>query len=255
MKKTSLLLIIVTIITLASCSVQKRHYMNGYSVNWNNTHPTSAKVESKQEQDISPAEEEETENKNDELTASTEAAVPLLPAKTPLFSTKSAAGDSCDIIDFIDHQRILVKVLEIDQVNIKYKKCGVANAPEQTVAKSKVNYILFSNGLKEVMHVTETVTAPVKKTIPAAQNGYTEPQDHISAKMSWIFGICAYIPIVGWIFALMAIIHGAIALTSINNKPEKYKGATQAIVGIALGVLGLIAGAIVVMLTLGGGFF
>lgn len=254
MKKTSLLFAVTAILILSSCSIQKRHYMNGYAFTWNSRHAENKKTELKPEEDAVAQQEFQNDTTEAELSASIQA-LPSLPAKAPSFfkAAKKPAGDSCDIIDFKDHQRMLVKVLEIDQLNIKYRKCSDVNAPEQVVSKSKVNYIQFSNGLKEMMPVMEEVPT-VKKVVPLKPEKITtEPQDHISAKMSWIFGICAYVPIVGWIFALMAIVHGVIALTAINNKPEKYKGETQAIVGILLGILGLIAGAIAVFLTLGPG--
>jgi hypothetical protein len=63
-----------------------------------------------------------------------------------------------------------------------------------------------------------------------------------------IFGLCSYIPVIGWSFALMAIIYGIASLIKIHFEPELYTGKTKAIVGICLGVFGLIAGLIVVLL-------
>jgi hypothetical protein len=243
MKKLLIILIVTSFFT--SCSIQKRHYSNGYTVNWN--HESSAPEKEKVNIEETAGAEVTTEDKNsgglDLMASVQQETVPVLPEKSMLFS-RTAIKDSCDVIELKDNQRILAKVREITPGVIKYYKCGETS--ELIISKSLVSSITYSNGLKETI-AFEKENAPS----PSIQVK-SEPEEHISAKMSWIFGICAFVPVVGWIFAIMAIVHGIIATVSIKNHPDKYKGAVQAIVGIALGVAGLLAGLLVVYLIFGG---
>lgn len=244
MKKLMILLVISSAFT--SCTIQKRHYSNGYTVKWNNGKPFIDDPEAglKNSEAENNTEDEQPEQNMAELIASIDTkAIVGIVEKIPGFP-KKVPKDSCDVIELTDHRKLTVKILEISPTIIKYRNCGEQNAPEQIIPKNQIDNIVYSNGSKETF---------IREQAPLPQIQYkTGPEEHISAKLAPIFGGCAFIPVVGWIFAIMAIVHGIIALSSIAGDPVKYRGREKAIAGICLGVAGLLAGLLVVYLIFGG---
>ncbi len=63
---------------------------------------------------------------------------------------------------------------------------------------------------------------------------------HGLAIASLVLGCFFIIPLLGFVLGLIAAILGIIALVSISNKKDTYKGNAMAITGIVLGVIGTI---------------
>jgi hypothetical protein len=229
--------------------------MNGYSVNWNKKKQTNEGENNKAAKNTADALVGNESSEVDEyLTAAAEERLPLLPAKVSMYITpESQIRDSCDVIKLKSQEEISAKVLEINTATIRYKKCNNLSGPDYIVSKADVKEITYSNGTKESAEsfrvVKETKEAPKviikEEVMPIFARA---KEDHISAKLCWHFGILGFVPVIGWIFALMAIIHGLIGLYNTSKKPELYTGKQQAVVGICLGIAALIAGILVVML-------
>jgi hypothetical protein len=64
-------------------------------------------------------------------------------------------------------ERILVKVLEINSSDIRYKRYNNPDGPLYSVYKTEVSYIVFSTGLKE-KYDSEPISQPVVSTPPPA---------------------------------------------------------------------------------------
>ena len=76
-------------------------------------------------------------------------------------------------------------------------------------------------------------------------------EDNKFAKIAVLMGGLSFIPVVGWIFSILAMVMGGIAISLYKKYPNKYEGTVQkAIVGIVLGIVSLIIGSIIVLVTL-----
>jgi len=71
---------------------------------------------------------------------------------------------------------------------------------------------------------------------------------HGLAIASLVLGCLFLIPFLGILFSLLAIIFGIIALVTISNNKQAYKGNGLAITGLVLGVIGIIIIPIIAML-------
>ncbi|MDQ3045923.1 MAG: DUF4190 domain-containing protein [Bacteroidota bacterium] len=240
MKKIFLFTFLSSLLVFTGCTVQKRHYRNGFSVNWNDRN--SAKENSKESPD----------QKTEATDIATLAAENSIPQSSPIDQESLVLQDTCDQIETAEGS-IAAKVLEVTPESIKYQSCNDSDKSEKVIEREKVKSITYSNGTKETINKELPKKKPVQKPTPGRRKkGKKEvsdgPQEHIQAKLSWHFGIAAFVPVVGWIFALLAIIHGLIAYAKIKKHPDLYTGKTQSVVGIYLGVAGIILGIIAVIL-------
>ncbi|MFH1505567.1 MAG: DUF4190 domain-containing protein [archaeon] len=55
-----------------------------------------------------------------------------------------------------------------------------------------------------------------------------------------VCGILFWIPVVGFVLAILGIIFGVLALNRIKSQPAKYDGRGMALAGLILGIVGLI---------------
>lgn len=65
-------------------------------------------------------------------------------------------NEDCDLIILNNGDDISVKVVEITQSEIKYKKCDNLNGPIYSITKSEVFTIRYSNGSKEIIKQSTT---------------------------------------------------------------------------------------------------
>lgn len=141
--------------------------------------------------------------------------------------------DQCDIMLLRSGEEILVKVVEIGVTEIKYKKCDNQQGPLFLVNKNDVFMITYENGSKDVFKIEEiknnsnSISENKTKEIDKknVNDNDKDKQTNGFAIVSLVLGILGIIPLAGIIF-------GVISLNQINEKPEKYKGKTMAILGI-----------------------
>lgn len=236
MKKIFLLL---PLLLLFSCSIQKRKYQKGYYVNWHNNHTQTDKLaktdaDKKRITDSKPynGSTEVSENKQEELTVSAKNDFGI----TEHIKTKkqSAKDEPCDLIIFKDGSEVSAKVSEITSTEVKYKKCEMEDGPNYVVKKSELFMIKYANGTREVFK-NETPQKPVYENNTRSQvNG---PQkNHPYAILALVFGILGIYPLT-IIGSILAIIFAGMAIKKIRENPELYKGEGLAIAGRILGII------------------
>ncbi|MBP7809170.1 MAG: hypothetical protein KA163_07755 [Bacteroidia bacterium] len=258
-------ILVFILVCFASCSLQKRHYMSGYHVSsYKKKHTVTKSSESKK------AEVKKSYSANDEsLVASSDKGI-LLPEskKLSLFNTK----EECDLIVLKNADEVKVKVVEITETEIKYRKCEEPNGVIYTYKKSDVFMIKYPNGTKEMIKAPveiNTNNTDVYESVPqekAVKEKKERPQKPKEAKKKvsafsligfilsmvnffvfflsiFIYGLFFGSAIIG----LAAVILSIIGLVKIKKNPDKYKGKSFSVLGI---IFGLILFALALMLSL-----
>lgn len=238
------LLFLSFLLVFCSCSVQKRHYRDGFYLNWlghsvAKTQHTSGGIKhappatsvAKSTQSVAKAKNPASDP---ELSASTLPAI--LPAKhttNQLVHKKTA--DSCDVIVFRDGTELRAKILEINAEEVKYKKCEMMDGPDFRSSKSRVFMIKFANGAKEVFESKTPVPAQKRSQEPAPKNDNAHKSVHPLAVYSLVTGVIGFIIGLG----ILSIILGNLAIRRIKERPDIYKGEALANIGIILGSIRL----------------
>ncbi len=228
-----------------ACSIKKRTYRSGYYIEWkNHAHPvTSSEDQKKKSIKINY---QETSNAveaipSEEL-ASTQRNVSFPKKNNPIVFTK----DECnDLITMKNGDEIKVKVIEISEKQIKYKRCDNLEGPLITVNKYDVFSIKYANGTKEIFKEEKPLTPKEPETNNknnSPNQGSQRPKLHILAVFSILCATVGFF-VVG-LGPIAAIIFGAQAIKEINLAPDRYYGKGLAIAGIA------IAGLIILLLLL-----
>jgi hypothetical protein len=238
-------LLLLTLI-FQSCSVEKRHYTNGYHLQWkHDAKPADAEqikeavVQIKQKQkvvnlnNVSNQKTSLSENIN-ELIASSN--------KKKRFSL-STDSIGCDTLILRNETEIKVKVTEITPTEIKYKYCNNLTGPTYVVYRYDVSYIKYANGSLDSF-VNEHAPTPTLKNRqnPNKDNAYrTEDYVRKRSVASIFFGAFSLIPIYGGAAGVIAILLGSKCLRLIDQNPKElspYK--SRATTGFVLGILGFL---------------
>lgn len=179
-------------IIISSCTISKRRYMSGHSIQWKHKKPNTEIKDVVKNKYSQPAKIESNEI---QVYASTEKEV-LVPIKK---DTKSIFNESCDIITLKNGEEIKAKVIEITQTQIKYRNCNDANSPIRSVEKAEVFMVKYVNGSKEMLGnevKKEEKTEPTKNTETKKENSIKEEKTG-NKKKNWA-------AIVGFILAFVA---------------------------------------------------
>lgn len=248
--------LLLSVLILQSCSVQKRRYTSGYHLQWNENKTTLLNKESEdivknkrknsEVKDIERVKENIISNVNfTSLTASLEKrkGMFLLPPDST----------NCDTLIMRDGTEIKVKVIEITPTEIKYKFCNRIDGPTYVAYRYTASYIKYANGtldsfVKEHSPATTVVKNNNNRTIVTSPQN----QDIEKYRKEWyvrkksvasiVFGACGLIPFYGAPSAVVAIIYGAKCLSLINKDPNSlYMYKRKAIIGLTLGCFALLA--------------
>ncbi len=198
MQKKHLLLLVI--ILLSSCSIEKRHYTKGYSVNWfshksNNDNKYSRSASK-------PIEELKTKANEDYLTASTKNKPADKASETPLIIEPTAIAVRKTKLP-IKLQRLLPNSFET-----KIYPDTLAQKIQSKRRVSAIALISFVSSLLGIVGVIIAITAGI------------------------ITGLS--------LLLLVGLVVGSIAIHKIKKHPEKYRGRNFAIWGIVLSILGLL---------------
>src|SRR6185312_2797353 len=148
--KSFFYLFLVLSFAFQSCSVEKRHYTNGYSFQWKkNNH--SAKIENP---DDGLTQAKQQPNKNEVSLASKELKFSEKNIDALMASSEKKKGivllkpDSagCDTLIMRNETEIKAKVIEITPTEIKYKYCDNVTGPTYVSYRYEVSYIKYANG-------------------------------------------------------------------------------------------------------------
>ena len=174
---------------LTSCTMEKRVYMSGYHIEWlngkhnPNKNELASKDNSKKSDENKTVTNDQTEqptinsNTTDEtVTASSDNLIILATPKpislfqkeiytnTKLNPSRISSIEDCDILTLKNGEELKVKVLEIGQSEIKYKKCDNQNGPTISIRKSEVFSIKYPNGSKDIITTNNSSIIPTSTT-------------------------------------------------------------------------------------------
>ncbi len=242
------ILLLLPLIILFSCSVQKRKYQKGFYV-INNKAKSFKKKENlslvkndlKSENLIQKANLLQVDE-NTTLEASAE--ISLKPIKVLKHGALLYSKDEpCDVITLKNGDEIQAKILEITPIEIKYKKCNLPDGPLYIVKKSDAFMIKYANGTKEIIKSdNEQVSSNSNKSATNTGKPKSTPDSAVAAIIA---GICGIFLGIG---SIPAIILGDIALKKIKAEPDKYEGGDMAMIGKVLGIIGLVLKILLVIL-------
>lgn len=239
-KIKSLFIGFVAFVMLFSCTVEKRTYRKGYYISYaskknkitssNQTVKAKAPKEVLSIEKIVPTESVVEPTQDSELASANENNY-TKPAKKPFLKLKDECGD---VITFKTGDEIKAKVVEINDKEIKYKRCDNLDGPLIIAYKYEVLMIKYTNGSKDVFNEEKPQEQKQNKPQTPQQGPHPSARVHPLAISSLL---CA---LFGWAVGLgpiMAIIFGVNALRDINAFPATYSGRGLAIAGIVIGGL------------------
>ena len=243
------ILLLLPLLLIFSCSVQKRKYQKGYHFTWTRT---ANKVKEKR---ASPAknQHQKAETPTEEITSPVYEYPEIIVAKDNHLTLKelhkkknSLIGtEPCDELIFRDGSEVKAKVLEITSTELRYKKCDALDGPTYIAKKSDIFMVKYSNGTREVFRDQgNSNQGDLKK---ATYKG--AKINHPMASASLVMGLLSFLTLVAAVyvtpllaffsplFAILAVIFGIIALRKIYADPDRNSGDGMAIAGLVIGIL------------------
>lgn len=226
--------LIILLVALNACTVEKRVYKKGYYVNWSNAKSAQKKqtLVYKPETSIQGS---FNENKSSEegLVASAQNSIlsnapPLaFISRTKTNRLHKSDGDCGDLITLRNGDEIKVKVIEVGDELIKYKRCDNLEGPLFTVSKAKVFSLRYANGTKDLFSKEEAVkpaNTATPNNLPNHQSGTViDKKLKIHPLSIWAF-VLAILGLVSGLLSIVSIILSYIAVKRIKAKNEKYRG-------------------------------
>ncbi|MCC6371401.1 MAG: DUF4190 domain-containing protein [Bacteroidia bacterium] len=239
------LFVVLTCLGLFSCSVQKRKYMSGYHLEWlhkkntTNQHEPVVKASPKKTAPLA----------NPLVQTQVATALNIAPEVNKdvkrinnIKSTSALEPDSCDLLVFKDGTEKAVKILEVSNDVIKYKRCDMPDGPLYSTYKSELFMAKYRNGVREVFK-SDPNTKSVTVTASKGKGNGGGQELNTKALLSFIFGIIGLF----FGFGIAAILLGNSAIEEIDAEPNRYNGRILAVIGKTLGYLkiGIIIGLII----------
>jgi hypothetical protein len=210
---------VLVAISLFSCAIKKRAYRPGYYISW---HRNSNAYETRRNKDLAGSNSSEKRKSTaTEYTFSeplptaaaggTLSERSLIKEKLTVLQSKDECGD---LISFRKGNEIKAKVIEINETQIKYKRCDNSDGPLIIANKNEVRSIKFVNGLVEYFEVNTSERK--KETF-----NNIEPQKHPLVNPTILFTV-GMILIPG--FFIGGLILGTRAKKEILSEPARYTG-------------------------------
>ena len=230
--------VLVELILLFSCGVDKRLYRKGYHIH-------SAKM-------MAPEKPKANSIRAESLLQQS-----TYKAREPVYATADSLMEEnifnldnspswkqlehlqeCDIIVLRTGEEIKAEVLEIGVAEIKYKKCDFLDGPTRIVPKYDVQKIIYRNGSVENFVLIEK-----KESSSSRENEVAEKNSGGMAIASMILGILSLFTLyASVVLAILGVIFGTIA----KNREYENVGAvnmgnyTMAKVGIVLSIISMV---------------
>lgn len=220
---TKIILACLILFSFFKCSFQKRLYRKGYYVEWiskkNHSRHSEKSLSILDQQNNIQSLQSKLYNQDVSLLVSQEKSSNTSFKKNFLLKNK-IPNDTCgDILTLKNGDEYVVKVLEITEKEIKYKRCDNINGPVYSIAKSKVYMIKYVNGTNE--HILSD-----EPDYDYSKANVKEPNElppHYNNAYVW-FALTLLFGIFGLIGALFA---SKKALTEIKSKPDAYTGKSE----------------------------
>jgi hypothetical protein len=209
-----LLSLLLVLVIVQSCTVKKRVDQKGYYVD--RTFRKHYKTEISSNKTVMRS--QETSPKVVPVPANGEAILASIEAdKRQLTERRSIfPGDTCgDQLVQKNGDRITVKILEVNEAMIKYKRCDNWNGPTYTMKKNNLSAIIYSNGVREPMEIPADYVQPSQYTGPKEY-----PGDLVLALLCTI--------LLGGFSPFFSIPLAKKAKEKIKKYPERYYGTILA---------------------------
>ncbi len=229
---------ICAIIFLSNCTINKRHYRDGYQLSWNKTKVKISNQSKNEEEKLSHFIDlyklSEPENEAVLYASSKKSIYPTIKKKT--INSFILPPDSCgDLITMLNGEEISAKVIEINQNIVKYKTCDNLDGPLFIESKDKIFMIRYVNGTKEVF--PKTTSKPAVKVNTDNKNTKDVLSGNSAKKinpMALASLICVgafflYFPLV------LAPIFAVIACIQFKKHPDRYKAKGMVIPALIVG--------------------
>lgn len=240
------------LVFVSFCTVQKRHYKKGYFISWKSPGRSikahNNKTAPSQAEKLVTADAHSRQDKQEAGLMPAAAVKPLeLPEKKG--SQPRLPGDSCDVILFKDGSEINAMILEINQAQVKYKRCDMPDGPTYSESKSKIFMLKYKNGVREVIHA-ESPSPQVSSPEPRgyAYNPKRRPNTKL-ATMAFVFSILGFYPLF-FVGGLAAIIMSVIHLNNIATHPDEFGGEKKARTAMILGIISILTSVLIIALIL-----
>ena len=251
--KIKKIILLLPILTLFNCSLQKRKYQSGYFLSWNKNNLSIAKNEKQKGFNVQKKEIKFKDiSFEKDITASANNKVTKIFNNT--INNNLAVPDSCDEIIYKDGTEIKAKITEINTSEIRYKRCDFIDGPTFVEKQNKVFMIKYSNGKSEMFKTEKADEYSNSKITNDSQKiNDKDKKTNPFSIASLVFSILGLNPIfiLGWILGL---IFGALAKKEIKSEPNKYnkKSENFAKAGVVISVIGMILLFLMISITLGG---
>ena len=249
--KIKKIILLLPILTLFSCSLQKRKYQSGYFLSWNKNNLSIAKNEKQKGFNV-----QKKEIKFKDISFEKDITASANNKVTKIFNNSItnnvAFPDSCDKIIYKDGNEIMAKITEINTSEIRYKRCDFIDGPTFVEKQNKVFMIKYANGKSEMFKTEKAVEYNNGKIIQDSQKiNDKDKNTNPFSTASLVFSILGFYPLslIGWIFG---VIFGGIAKKQIKIDPNKYnkKSENLAKAGVIIGTIGLIGTLLLILLVI-----
>lgn len=189
------------LLIIQSCTIQKRQHLPGYHIEWYSQHSRSEAIVSKNTQ------KEET-----------------------IAQVKTAHVAATE--EILKEQPTVIDALAVREISSVERKNISSHSAQQVEKKSNTSR-------KHALNFPITIHSPVKLLFGSKSPDGERRTDGLSIA-AMICGILSFfVPVVGLVLAILAIVFGGIGIGRTNRNPE-LKGRGMAITGLILGILGLL---------------
>lgn len=246
------LILLIVLFTVTSCSIEKRIYRKGYHAVWNNKHSHETK---KQEDQKIAKLKQVNEPLPEEVVVSSnrESDIISLKRRPLLILNKDTCGDKL-LLQNADE--LSVKILEIDEKNIKYKRCDNINGPTYSISKSRVALITYANGTKEVVMPEAPIKQPERVDSQKPEMPRKVNPTGLTSLLLYILGailsrgltaatLSGSMLILILILSVAPLILAYVSLFQFKREPERYTGRWMPITVVCLYLAGLLLFALV----------
>jgi len=251
------ILVATTLFVFSACTVEKRLHRPGYHVEWKKSSPTKARntenaahtesAEKARRNDkpvkkviAEPHLSQGSKSKNRKLPATPNNNLALRIASDYQYQEENIPDlffdDECETLVMVDGRRLLVKVIEINQLEIKYKKCDYLQGPTVVVGKKDVDRIIYANGAEDIISGYSAPDPRSSRSTPDSDEEPGQKRMEVMALLAMLFGITGLF-IAAIVFGLLALIFGIVSLMKISASPKKFGGRGMALAGIIIGLL------------------
>jgi hypothetical protein len=239
--KIKKIILLLPILFLFNCSLQKRKYQSGYFLSWNKNNLSIAKNEKQKAINV-----QKNEIKFNEISFEKDISTSANNKITKIFNNSItnnvAIPDSCDEIIYKDGTEIKAKITEINTSEIRYKRCDFIDGPTFVEKQNKVFMIKYSNGKSEMFKTEKADEYNNGKIIQDSQKiNDKDKKTNPFSIASLVFSILGFYPLI-ILGSILGLIFGAIAKNQINKDSNKYKQNSKglAIAGVTISAVGLI---------------